>query len=44
MTSKTNSRTPSRRQRATALWCAALVAAMVGAAYASVPFTGCSAR
>ena len=37
MTSDTNSQTPSRRHRATALWCAALVAAMVGAAYASVP-------
>jgi cytochrome c oxidase assembly protein subunit 11 len=37
MTSETNSRAPSRRHRVTALWCAALVAAMVGAAYASVP-------
>ena len=37
MTRKTNSQAPGRRHRATALWCAALVAAMVGAAYASVP-------
>ena len=37
MTSETNNRAPSRRHRVTALWCAALVAAMVGAAYASVP-------
>jgi cytochrome c oxidase assembly protein subunit 11 len=37
MTSQTHSRALSRRQRATALWCAALVAAMVGAAYAAVP-------
>ena len=37
MTSETNNQAPSRRHRATALWCAALVAAMVGAAYASVP-------
>ena len=37
MTSDTNSQVPGRRHRATALWCAALVAAMVGAAYASVP-------
>jgi cytochrome c oxidase assembly protein subunit 11 len=37
MTRKTNSQAPSRRHRTTALWCAALVAAMVGAAYASVP-------
>jgi cytochrome c oxidase assembly protein subunit 11 len=37
MTSETDNRAPSRRHRATALWCAALVAAMVGAAYASVP-------
>jgi cytochrome c oxidase assembly protein subunit 11 len=36
MRSETNSRAPTRR-RATALWCGALVAAMVGAAYASVP-------
>ena len=31
------SRAPSRRHRAVALWCAALVVAMVGAAYAAVP-------
>jgi len=37
MTSETNNQAPSRRHRATALWCAALVAVMVGAAYASVP-------
>ena len=37
MTRKTNSQAPGRRHRATALWCVALVAAMVGAAYASVP-------
>ena len=37
MTSETNNQAPSRRHRAMALWCAALVAAMVGAAYASVP-------
>jgi cytochrome c oxidase assembly protein subunit 11 len=37
MTSETNNQAPSRRHRATALWCAALVAAMVGAAYAAVP-------
>jgi cytochrome c oxidase assembly protein subunit 11 len=37
MTSQTHSRALSRRHRATALWCAALVAAMVGAAYAAVP-------
>jgi cytochrome c oxidase assembly protein subunit 11 len=37
MTNETNSRPLSRRQRATALWCVALVAGMVGAAYASVP-------
>ncbi len=37
MTSETNSQAPDRRHRATALWCAALVAVMVGAAYASVP-------
>ena len=37
MTSENDSPSPSRRHRATALWCAALVAGMVGAAYASVP-------
>jgi cytochrome c oxidase assembly protein subunit 11 len=37
MTSETNNQAPGRGHRATALWCAALVAAMVGAAYASVP-------
>jgi cytochrome c oxidase assembly protein subunit 11 len=37
MTSETNNQAPGRRHRATALWCAALVAVMVGAAYASVP-------
>jgi cytochrome c oxidase assembly protein subunit 11 len=37
MTSDTNSHASTRRHRATALWCAALVTAMVGAAYAAVP-------
>src|SRR5438045_271872 len=37
MTDATHSQAPSRRHRATALWCAVLVAAMVGAAYAAVP-------
>ena len=37
MTNATHSQTPSRRHRATATWCAVLVAAMVGAAYAAVP-------
>jgi cytochrome c oxidase assembly protein subunit 11 len=37
MTDATHSQALSRRHRATALWCAALVAAMVGAAYAAVP-------
>ena len=37
MTSDTNSHASTRRHRATALWCAALVAAMEGAANAAVP-------
>ena len=37
MTNETHSQALSRRHRATAIWCAVLVAAMVGAAYASVP-------
>lgn len=37
MTNEAHDRTLSRRHNAVALWCAVLVAAMVGAAYASVP-------
>lgn len=37
MTSKTQGNPTAGRHRAVALWCAVLVAAMVGAAYAAVP-------